>query len=375
MKHPRGGSIAAAASSALLAVAIALLAGAAAPSASEDPLAAEIATWNAYLKSNTSKDEQWMQVKQATEPLLAGAEQALRNGRRLLALQRLGGARAYLSASRYLDGFSPEKQKDTAGFEAEWARMGGVLREELGDIPAGVLDGVQPAAVRAMGEAALPQIKGYYEASLEYGRNTMAQFGLFYIGSAQAQREFVALCRSLSAPSGRPAPPLRSLTPEIDRLEAELLSAYRPPASIDRHSEFIAASATLNEARELDDAGLRYGAMQRYLQASLRAAPLPPAGKSLNARAVAARLKNFETRMADAAFDNSIGQLWAEYARAELQAPTAKTPDPAPKAADTAAVIAEDILPRYFAALGPGKPAAPRPPPEVTVTLVRWPYT
>ena len=230
---------------ALLVLAVAALAATAASNTPQDPLASEIDQWNAYVKGNTSKDETWLQVKQSVEPLLAGAEEARKSGRRLLALQRLGTARVYLSASRYLDGFSAEKKADGAAFEAEWSRMGGALRDSLGTIPPGVLDGVEPAAVRAMGEAALPQIKGYYDASLEYGRNTMAQTGLFYIGSAQAQREFVALCRALSAPSGRPAPPLRSLAPEIERLEGELLAAYHPPASIDRHSEFIGASATL----------------------------------------------------------------------------------------------------------------------------------
>ncbi len=353
---------------ALLVLAVAALAATAASNTPQDPLAAEIDQWNAYVKGNTSKDETWLQVKQSVEPLLAGAEEARKSGRRLLALQRLGTARVYLSASRYLDGFSAEKKADGAAFEAEWSRMGGSLRDSLGTIPPGVLDGVEPAAVRAMGEAALPQIKGYYDASLEYGRNTMAQTGLFYIGSAQAQREFVALCRALSAPSGRPAPPLRSLAPEIERLEGELLAAYHPPASIDRHSEFIGASATLNEARELDDAGLRYGAMHRYLQASLRAAPLLPPGKPLDAPAVRARLKDLRARLAAAPYDNSIGQLWVEYGEAELEAAGSKPPD-------TAAAVAGDVLPRYFAALGPGRPAAPRPAPEVTVTLVRWPYT
>jgi hypothetical protein len=346
------------------------------PPASNDPLAAEIALWTAYVSGNTSTDEDWVRLKEAAGPMLGGAEEALKSGRRLLALQRLGSARVYLSAARYVGGFPNEKLADSAAFEAEWARAGGVLKADLSQISPRALDGVLPAAVRAMGEAALPQIKGYYDASLEYGRNTMAKYGLLYIGIAQAQKDFVAFCRSLSVPSSRPAPPLRPLSAELDRLESDLLAAYRPPASIDRHSEFIAASATLNEARQLDEAGLRYGAIHRYLQASLRAAPLLPAGKPLAADAVRARLKDLEARLASAAYDNSIGQLWIETARAEQEAAAAKPPDASkPAAPDTAATIADDILPRYLAALAPGKPSAPRPAPEVTVTLVRWPYT
>ena len=61
-----------------------------------------------------------------------------------------------------------------------------------------------------------------------------------------------AFCRTLSFPAPRRAPPLRPLAGEVDALDTALLSAYRPPASIDRHSEFITASAAIKEARELD---------------------------------------------------------------------------------------------------------------------------
>jgi len=71
------------------------------------------------------------------------------------------------------------------------------------------------------------------------------------LGVAQAQREFAAFCRTLSSPSSRRAPAVRALRAEIDSLEAEILAAYRPPASIEKYGEFIAASAALKEAREL----------------------------------------------------------------------------------------------------------------------------
>src|SRR5256885_2065184 len=80
---------------------------------------------------------------------------------------------------------------------------------------------VARAAVRAIGEAALPQIRNYYEASLEYGRNTMPDSGFFYIGLARAQRELIALCRSLSQPSALAPPPLRALDRELDALDGE----------------------------------------------------------------------------------------------------------------------------------------------------------
>ncbi len=68
-----------------------------------DPVAREVSRWSKLLRENTSKDETWIQIKGASEPLIAGAEQALRDGRRLLALQRLASARAYLAAATYVE--------------------------------------------------------------------------------------------------------------------------------------------------------------------------------------------------------------------------------------------------------------------------------
>lgn len=298
----------------------------------EDPLAAEIERWSAYVESRPAEDK----LRQKIQPVLARAGEALAEGKRLLAVQRLAAARADLTVAAYMSERPAEQRKEMPAFEAEWARMGQKLKSEAS------VEDLHPAAVRALGEAALPQVRIYYDASLEYGRNTMPDQGLYYLGAAQAQQEVVDLLRKVSVPSSRREPALRSLLPEIDALEAEMLAVYKPPVSIDRHGEFIAASATLKEARELDEAGLRYGALLRYLQASVQSAPLigwsPPAQAGL------------ESRLSQGDVDHSIGQMLVEAGQAQA-------------------------LPRYFAALEPARPREPGPAPRVTVTLVRWPYT
>ena len=335
-----------------------------------DPLAAEIRRWSAYVQTNTSKEEIWEQVKEAVQPVLTAAEQALTDGRRLLALQKLAAVRPMLAATVYVGEHRGPESRDEAGLEAEWARMGKVLGSDLGATSPRAFDGVRPAAVRALAEAALPQVRVFYEASLEYGRSTMPEFGLFYLGSARAQREFAAFCRSLSFSASGLPPPVRPLSGELDALETALFSAYRPPASIDRHSEFIAASSTLKEARELDSAGLRYGALLRYLQAALRTAPLLTAEpKPLEGAALEERLRGLEARLSAGGRDHSIGRIFLESAQADL---AGVAPGGSPTVAPG---IAADVLPRYFAALEPARPQPKRPAPRVTVTLVRWPYT
>ncbi len=335
--------------------------------ASADPQAEEIDRWSRFVKDHRSNDENWAHVQKVTEPALAEARAALASGRRYFALQRLSAARVLLSASAYVDERSESERKDEAAFERERERMGGVLGADLVMPSASSLDGVRPAAVRATAEASLPQVKLYYDTSLEYARNTMPDAGLFYIGEARAQRELVELCRRLSEAAPGKAPALRALGPELDALEARLLAAYRPPASIDRHPDFIAASSRLKEARELDAAGLRYGAMLRYLETVQAVAMLSPASPSVAADALPARVAELDRALAAPGVDHTIGRTFLESAQAEL--------DEKKPALERAPAIVSEVLPAYFAALSPARPAPPRPPARVTVTLVRWPYT
>ncbi len=145
--------------------------------------------------------------------------------------------------------------------------------------------------------------------------------------------------------------------------------AYRPPASIDRHAEFIGLGSALNEARELSVLGLRHGALLRYLQAVQRFAPLKSGDSPLDARAAADRLEAWKARLAVSGADHSIGELFLEAAEAELAGAAAGGPLP------VASAVVTEVLPRYLEALEPSAPRKPLPPAEVTVTLVRWPYT
>jgi hypothetical protein len=212
-------------------------------------------------------------------------------------------------------------------------------------------------------------VKVYYEASLEYGRATVFDSGLYYIGSALAQRELPGLLASFADGSQPlPAPPLRSLEPELAALESEILAAYRPPASIDRHVDFIRASSAVKEARELDALGLRYGALLRYLQGVQRFAPVRAGAAAPDASSFERRLAEADARLGATERDHSIGRLFLQTAQA-LAGPGDGS-DPA-----LARAIVDSVLPRYFAALEPAPASPPRQAARATVTLVRWPYT
>jgi len=325
--------------------------------ASDDLLAADIARWSAAARDTAGKGETFAQVAPAASQALTAADAALRQGRRLYALQRDGRARTLLAAALYARDHAAAAGT-IESLEAEWKRIGAVLAREpfppLSQPP-------QPAAVRALAEAADHQARVHHAASLEYGRNTEPAYGLYYLGLTEAGRDHVALLRRLSRPASGRAPALRSIAPEIDALESELLAAYRPPASIDRHPEFIRASADVKEARELDAAGLRYGALMRYLEGVQKVTLLRTANPA-DSNATRAELDRIETALDREKVDHTIGRMFIEAARFDPAAPAA-------------GIIASHVLPRYRAALAPAAPLAARPAPSVTVTLVRWPFT
>ena len=255
-----------------------------------DPLAAELDHWSSFLEKNTATDDTWKQVKERSAPILEKAEQALGDGRRLLALERLAVVRTNLAACEYMSRVPKDKASDMAALEAEWKRMGGPLGSGQAVPPRGALSGAPFALARGEGEAARNQVHGFYASSLDYARATDADAGYFYLGAAVGQRQFAELCRKLRAPAALPAPPVRSIAAEIDALNRDLLRAYDPPASIERHKEFIVASSLIKEARELDANGLAYGALLRYLEAALRVIPLRAAPAPLDAAPLAARV-------------------------------------------------------------------------------------
>lgn len=342
------------------------------PQDAADPIALAIEDLAAKASAEPGADPLWTSNKGGIEAAIKDARAAIAAGRRWFALERLGAARqSYLATKFTID--HPAERKDLAAFERIWTELGPTLGAAAPK-PA-PLSPAMPSAVRALAEVAMPQVRINYDAGLEYGRNTQPEFGLYYVGVGDAQRQFVTLARALvpaTAPA-RTAPPLRSLAAEIAAVQSDLLALYRPPASIDRHSEFIAASSALKEARQYDAQGLRYGAMLKFLQGAMRTALLRNADAPPDPATLATQLTEFRARLTGTRIDHSIGTFFVERAEAALES-TALGGPPA------AAAIALDVLPRYFAALEPLRPApasarAAASASPVTVTLVRWPFT
>jgi hypothetical protein len=80
----------------------------------------------------------------------------------------------------------------------------------------------------------------------------------------------------------------------------------------------------------------------------------------VGADTLTARAAEFESSLSKPGTDDSLGRLFLEAALSN---------------AELGPLIAADVFPRYLGAVGKAEAAAKAPSPQVTITLVRWPYT
>ena len=331
-----------------------------------DPIAADVARWKRFLAEDTVTVGLVSQVKRSATTALTSADEALAKGRRALALQRLGNVRTSLEPALHA---ATRANVTFEEVDAERARLSRRFD------PAALEPLTRPSGTSALGlalaQASARQARETYDAGPVYGQATEPLFGMYYLAQGVSYLDYAAFAARAGAPlrsSGERTPKLRSLAPEIRALRDEMLAAYKPPLSIDRHSEYIGASSATKEALEYEAAGLREAALLRYLQAALRFAPLRSSSAPLEAAALAARMDAARRLLAEQAVDHSIGTLFLEVAASDADTASAGQ-------AGLASAVVEDVLPRYFAALGPAPAMAASRRPEVAVTLVRWPYT
>lgn len=361
---------------ALVLCALVALALPAAPARGADATAeirAEIARLRGAVNAKPDADPEWKRFKPRLASLLAQASDSLAAGRFYLSLEELEAARSPLRAFETAkDPAAPEK--DHAAFETAWKKTSGELaatEPQAAGFPPRL-----PAAVRALAESALGTVRILLAASLPYASVESPKEGYLYMGEAKAAAETARFCSLLhtSRPQTQAPPPLRSVAPELRVLQERTVAIFKPPRSVEQHAGFIALSSTLKAAGELDAAKLYAGALYKLLDATEQLGALEP--RTLDAAqrsAVKQSLAALRGRLAGSTRDDSIGLLFVERAEAHLAGPAPGEDD-----WKIAAVVAEQVLPAYFAYLQAPSPGAPPRPPAtgaLAVTLVRWPYT
>lgn len=297
-------------------------------------------------------------------------ERARQSGHVFLSLFLLHPSAATLPAIEYQKVKADVSKGGLEALEREWRRLGGELAEKERRLTASPARR-SPLVVQAMLERALTQVQPHYQSGLLYGQQTTVDAGLFYLGRAKAQLEFALFCRGLDAVASGAAPSLRSLAPELEELEREVMQAYRRLGAADQDNTFVRINASLKVAQDLERERRFGGALLQYLEVfrALEAVNSIPA-ESLAPEALKSLSESFRAQLSSGKTDHSVGWLYWQMAQAALESGDAND-------LKQAAVILHHVAPRYFKYMarlkeGPAPKVVAR---EVMVTLARWPYT
>jgi hypothetical protein len=300
--------------------------------------------------------------KPSFDGALARAKAALDYGRAYQALEEISRVRRALAGAKN----PPASSVNLTGFEADWKKASVELPPRVATRP--VL-AKSPAAIRALAEAAVGETPVLVEASRAYASVTDASAGYYYIGQAKADVEELQFLTSLNVAEKRKYS-YHSILPELQKLQSQVIAAFQPPRSIDKHPDFIRLNSTLKRAFELDASKLYAGAMHQYLSSVQQLGMMEMTAPEGDARdAVRKKLEALATELARANSDSSLAELYVQRGLAQL--------DSVESTADnwkTANVILSQVIPAYSEALASN--AKPQDAKKlITVTLVRWPYT
>ena len=188
-----------------------------------------------------------------------------------------------------------------------------------------------PALQVALRQIVANRAQKLLRASVPFGKAASPANGLFYIGEAEGNRRFRDFIETLPfGTGGEPRPNAGALRADLAKLDTAALAAFEEdPAG----RSAVPLSARLKESRELLDRGMLEGAALTMLEAQI---DLSRRGTAISARKSAATPRD------------SIAAVFAEENKA--------------------------VLPLY-ASFFVGGVAEKKIPKNVTVTLVRWPYT
>jgi hypothetical protein len=314
-------------------------------------LSAEMARTRTALEANAAADE-----RAAPLARLDRAATALNAGRLLLA--------TYLTEMPWESARNFEFVKASAdittqdAFVRKWTAMGEPR-------PVASPRGTRlPAFIDALASAAEGRGPATYHASRPYAEDSGLFGGLYYLADAHSVMQFAAMLRGVDWPTAAPPPSFRSLAIEIAALDTDMTAAYEKMERAN-HPTYISASAALKQARTLNDGGRFSGALFEYLLSRYLFAPLrgPAAAEATVERIAAARTA------LPATADHSIAEFFLQLADEAL----AGNSEAQRRAA---AAVLDDVIPAYNAVLGAPATTAPAlDAAQVTITLVRWPFT
>jgi hypothetical protein len=195
---------------------------------------------------------------------------------------------------------------------------------------------------RALIESASTRADRLYHASMPYAKASAPWSGLYYLGEAEGNLRFREFVQSLAGKSAEKSPGKAQVAAMLESLERDTLTFFAGDIA---NQSVVPVSVRLKEARELLDAGRIDGAALLLVEAR---AALSRRGGPKGAYA-ATNPKGSVV---------SVLEAWAA--------------DEQPPMSDA---LRGEVVPFYGALFGAAPARRETKSAQVTVTLVRWPYT
>ena len=235
------------------------------------------------------------------------------------------------------------KEKDSGKSVADFERLWSASRSRF--------EAAAPPArgtllTRGLAESATTRAERLFHASLPYAKASAPWSGVYYLGEAEGNVRFREFLQSLGAEEqgGEKTPSREQITAMVEELERSTLAFFAGDVT---NQALIPVSVRLKESRELLDAKRLAGAMLLAVEAraalSRRGGPRGsyPADAAVPAESVRSFLEG-----------------WAADEEPPMQAS-----------------LRNDVTPFAGAMFATTAARAKTKPAQVTVTLVRWPYT
>ncbi|HEX6084035.1 MAG TPA: hypothetical protein VF266_05890 [Thermoanaerobaculia bacterium] len=229
------------------------------------------------------------------------------------------------------------KVASVAEFETLWKQNAARFEKSSAEARGSVLQ-------RALVESSATRAGRLYRASLPYARASAPWSGVYYLGEAEGNLRFRDFVQSIADAKQEPAPSQERVTAMYKALERDTLTFFSTDAT---NQQVVPVSVRLKETRELLDAGRIAGATLLLVEA--RAALSRRGGPKGTYPAEAAKRTGSIATML---------QGWADDEQAPMSG-----------------ALRDEVVPFHGALFLEGATAPRARAAQVTVTLVRWPYT
>ena len=283
-------------------------------------------------------------MQQCTKDI-ADARTNLKAGNLYLSLYTIRTCRLELASLAYAASKADVARKGTGAFEEEWRQLGTYLTEKEKIVSSPSAKKL-PAIVEAIAEASQVQVRPYYQSGRLFALNSKMAEGIYFLGRARANLDFAIFCRGLRFPEPKSVVELKSLAPELTKLETAALRTYKSAGVNSQQPQFKRLKSNLEVAEELNHASMFKGALLKYLESELDFGLIVTVAENEDLQHLRERNQEVGNVLKSGKADNSIAILFWQMADVALNPPQSAQPSQAQ--IKRAVVIMNNVLPGYF---------------------------